>query len=96
MLMNASWILDDVIFKRQVWDSLRGAQLHFPHQVLRQLLFDLNLVLQRRLTKSPVDENLKRFPEAEVVFVEGQRFLSLFLSLDLHGGWDVKSDDWTL
>lgn len=64
-----------------------GAQLNLPHQVLRQLLFDLNLVLQSRLTKSPVDENLKRFPKAKVVFVEAYVFLGLFLSLDLHGGW---------
>ena len=66
--------------------SLGGAQLHLSHQVFGHLLFDLNLVFQSRLTESPVDEELKRFPEAEVVFVETDGFLGLFLSLDLHGG----------
>lgn len=68
-----------------------GAQLNFPHQILGHLLFDLNLVFQRSLTKSPINENLKRFPEAEVVFVETDCFLCLFLSLDLHGIWWIKS-----
>lgn len=66
--------------------SLGGAQLHLTHQVLGHLFFDLNLVLQRRLAESPIDENLERLPEVEVIFVEARVFLGLFLSLDLHGG----------
>lgn len=66
---------------------LCGAQLNLPHQVFWHLLFDLNFVFQRRLTKSPINEDLKRFPKAEVVFVETYSFLGLFLSLDFHGDW---------
>lgn len=67
--------------------SLSSAELHLSHQVFGHLLFDLNLVFQSRLTKSPINEDLKGFPEAKVVFVETYGFLGLFLSLDLHGGW---------
>lgn len=74
--------------------SLCRAQLHLPHQVFGHLLFDLNLVFQSRLAESAVDEDLEGFPEAEVVFVETYGFLGLFLSLDLHGGWQVKSKEW--
>lgn len=73
---------------KQVY-SLCRAQLNLPHQVFGHLLFNLDLVLQSRLTKRPINEDLKGFPEAEVVFVETYGFLGLFLSLDLHVGCSV-------
>lgn len=74
-------------------DSPCGAQLHLSHQVFGHLLLDLDLVFQGSLTESPVDEDLKRLPEAEVVFVETYCLLGLFLSLQPHGGYEVKSEE---
>lgn len=41
------------------------------------------------MTESSIDEDLEGFPEAEVVFVETDRLLGLFLPFNLHGGGPV-------
>lgn len=58
--------------------------MNIPHEILGHLLLDLNLVFQSRLTKSAIHKDLERLPEVEVVFVEADVLLRLFLSLDLH------------